>query len=71
MWITQTERNRGLVTRTPEMAEVLDKPDKHLPIEWTDNRTANVPEAVGEYLVEEYGGIEAKNSDSENIIGDN
>lgn len=70
MWIIQTERNRGLPTRTPEMAEVVDNPDEHLPIDWTDNRTANVPQEVGEYLIEDREGIEAKNNTETNKVID-
>lgn len=49
---------KGLPRRAPYMDEVLadagKDPDDHLPIDYTENRKANVPAELAEAMVERY-----------------
>lgn len=52
---------RGLPRRAPYMDDVLEQhgkdPDEYLPIDYSGNRTAQVPRELAEAMAERYGHI--------------
>lgn len=64
----EVEIPKGLPRRAPWMDDVLEAndydPDEHLPIDWTENRKANVPEVLADEMAERYAIVESSEGDA-------